>query len=127
VVFQKPSLRTRVSFEMGIIHLGGQALYLSPAEIKLGVRESVPDVARVLSRYMDSIMARVFAHRHIEGVGEPYARSESGTGIANGLVKEQGGNGTEEQRVSPDPSCQHGGRVVRYSLGIYTPQFIECN
>jgi ornithine carbamoyltransferase len=66
MVFQKPSLRTRVSFEMGMIHLGGQALYLSPAEINLGVRESVPDVARVLSRYVDGIMARVFAHRHIE-------------------------------------------------------------
>ena len=66
MIFQKPSLRTRVSFEMGMIHLGGQALYLSPDEIKLGVRESVPDVARVLSRYVDGIMARVFAHRHIE-------------------------------------------------------------
>jgi len=66
MVFQKPSLRTRVSFEMGMIHLGGQALYLSPAEINLGVRESVPDVARVLSRYVDGIMARVFAHKHIE-------------------------------------------------------------
>jgi len=66
MVFQKPSLRTRVSFEMGMIHLGGQALYLSPNEIKLGERESVPDVARVLSRYVDGIMARVFAHRHIE-------------------------------------------------------------
>jgi len=66
MVFQKPSLRTRVSFEMGMIHLGGQALYLSPNEIKLGARESVPDVARVLSRYVDGIMARVFAHRHVE-------------------------------------------------------------
>ena len=66
MIFQKPSLRTRVSFEMGMIHLGGQALYLSPAEIKLGARESVPDVARVLSRYVDGIMARVFAHKHIE-------------------------------------------------------------
>ena len=66
MIFQKPSLRTRVSFEMGMIHLGGQALYLSPDEIKLGVRESVPDVARVLSRYVDGIMARVFAHKHIE-------------------------------------------------------------
>ena len=66
MIFQKPSLRTRVSFEMGMIHLGGQALYLSPDEIKLGTRESVADVARVLSRYVDGIMARVFAHRHIE-------------------------------------------------------------
>jgi ornithine carbamoyltransferase len=66
MIFQKPSLRTRVSFEMGMIHLGGQALYLSPAEIKLGERESVPDVARVLSRYVDGIMARVFAHSDVE-------------------------------------------------------------
>ncbi len=62
MVFQKPSLRTRVSFEMGMIDLGGQAIYISPFEIKLGERESVPDVARVLSRYVDGIMARVFAH-----------------------------------------------------------------
>ncbi len=65
MVFQKPSLRTRVSFDMGMIHLGGQALYLSPNEIQLGKRESVPDVARVLSRYVDGIMARVFDHEHI--------------------------------------------------------------
>jgi ornithine carbamoyltransferase len=65
MVFQKPSLRTRVSFEMGMIHLGGQAMYISPFEIKLGERESVPDVARVLSRYVDGIMARVFAHADI--------------------------------------------------------------
>ena len=66
MIFQKPSLRTRVSFEMGMIHLGGRALYLSPAEIKLGVRESVADVARVLSRYVDGIMARVFAHSDVQ-------------------------------------------------------------
>ncbi len=66
MLFQKPSLRTRVSFEMGMIHLGGQALYLSPNEVQLGQRESVADVARVLSRYVDGIMARVFAHADIE-------------------------------------------------------------
>lgn len=65
MVFQKPSLRTRVSFDVGMLHLGGQALYLSPAEIGLGGRESVPDVARVLSGYVDGIMARTFAHDHI--------------------------------------------------------------
>ena len=65
MLFQKPSLRTRVSFDMGMIHLGGQALYLSPNEIQLGKRESVADVARVLSRYVDGIMARVFDHDHI--------------------------------------------------------------
>lgn len=65
MVFQKPSLRTRVSFEMGMEHLGGHALYLSPNEIGLGGRESVADIARVLSGYVDGIMARVFDHQHI--------------------------------------------------------------
>jgi len=80
LVFQKPSLRTRVSFEMGMIHLGGQALYLSPFEIKLGERESVPDVARVLSRYVDGIMARVFAHADVLTLAE-YSRVP----VINGL------------------------------------------
>jgi ornithine carbamoyltransferase len=66
MIFQKPSLRTRVSFEVGMQHLGGSALYLSPNEIQLGKRESVADVARVLSRYVQGIMARVFAHRDVE-------------------------------------------------------------
>jgi len=65
MIFQKPSLRTRVSFEVGMQHLGGQALYLSPNEIGLGGRESVADVARVLSRYVNGIMARVFSHDHV--------------------------------------------------------------
>jgi ornithine carbamoyltransferase len=65
LLFQKPSLRTRVSFEMAMIHLGGYAFYLSPTEVKMGGRESIPDVARVLSSYVDGIMARVFAHDHI--------------------------------------------------------------
>lgn len=70
MIFQKPSLRTRVSFERGMEQLGGTAMYLSPAEIKLGERESVPDVARVLSRYVDAIMARVFAHSDIVTLAE---------------------------------------------------------
>jgi len=65
MVFQKPSLRTRVSFDMAMRHLGGDALYLSPDEIGLGKREAIGDVSRVLSRYVDAIMARVFAHEHI--------------------------------------------------------------
>jgi ornithine carbamoyltransferase len=64
MVFQKPSLRTRVSFDMAMRHLGGDALYLSPAEIGLGQRESIADVARVLAGYVDAIMARVFDHDH---------------------------------------------------------------
>lgn len=65
MIFQKPSLRTRVSFDMAMRHLGGDALYLSPNEIGLGQRESVADVARVLAGYVDAIMARVFAHDHV--------------------------------------------------------------
>lgn len=65
MVFQKPSLRTRVSFDMAMRHLGGDALYLSPAEIGLGKRESIADVARVLAGYVDAIMARVFDHEHV--------------------------------------------------------------
>ncbi len=65
MVFQKPSLRTRVSFEMAMQHLGGYAFYLGPQEIGLGKRESIADVARVLSGYVDAIMARVFAHEHV--------------------------------------------------------------
>src|SRR5574341_2198398 len=65
MVFQKPSLRTRVSFDMAMRHLGGDALYLSPSEIGLGGRESVADVARVLSGYVQAIMARTFAHPHV--------------------------------------------------------------
>lgn len=65
MVFQKPSLRTRASFDIGMHQLGGHAIYLSPDEIRLGERESIPDVARVLSRYVDLIMARVFAHADV--------------------------------------------------------------
>ncbi len=62
LIFEKPSLRTRVTFEVGIIQLGGRAVYLSGHEIGLGTRESVPDVARNLSRWVDGIAARVYAH-----------------------------------------------------------------
>ena len=65
MVFQKPSLRTRVSFDMAMRHLGGDALYLSPNEIGLGKRESIADVSRVLSGYVEAIMARVFDHQHV--------------------------------------------------------------
>jgi ornithine carbamoyltransferase len=65
MIFQKPSLRTRVSFDMAMRQLGGDALYLSPNEIGLGQRESIADVARVLSGYVDALMARVFAHDHV--------------------------------------------------------------
>jgi ornithine carbamoyltransferase len=70
MVFQKPSLRTRVSFEMAMKHCGGHALYLGPQEIGLGKRESIADIARVLGSYVDVIMARVFDHKHVEQLAE---------------------------------------------------------
>jgi len=70
MVFQKPSLRTRVSFEMGMQHLGGHAIYIGPSEIGLGQREAIADVARVLAGYVDGIMARVFAHEHVLQLAE---------------------------------------------------------
>jgi ornithine carbamoyltransferase len=66
MVFQKPSLRTRVSFEVAMQHLGGQAIMIGPDEVGLGKRESAADVARVLSGYVQGIMARVFDHKCVE-------------------------------------------------------------
>jgi len=65
MIFQKPSLRTRVSFDMAMRHMGGDALYLSPNEIGLGKRESIADIARVMAGYVQAVMARVFEHAHI--------------------------------------------------------------
>jgi ornithine carbamoyltransferase len=70
MIFEKPSLRTRVSFELAMVQLGGHAVYLSPAEIGLGKRESAADVARVLSRYVDGIQARVFSHQALVELAE---------------------------------------------------------
>jgi ornithine carbamoyltransferase len=66
ILFEKPSLRTRVSFEVAMRQLGGQTIYLSPDEVGLGKRESIPDVARVLSRFVDGIALRTFAQRNLE-------------------------------------------------------------
>ncbi|MFQ5754396.1 MAG: ornithine carbamoyltransferase, partial [bacterium] len=65
MIFQKPSTRTRVSFEVGMFQLGGHALYLGPNDIQVGKRESIGDVAQTLSRYVDLIMARLFGHDDI--------------------------------------------------------------
>jgi ornithine carbamoyltransferase len=65
LLFQKPSNRTRVSFEVGIYQLGGNCIYLAPQEINLGVREATSDVARTLTRYLDGIVARTNSHADI--------------------------------------------------------------
>lgn len=68
LIFEKPSLRTRVSFEVAMAQLGGYAIYLGPDEIKLGKREAVKDVAKTLSRYLDGIVARTFKHEDLLGL-----------------------------------------------------------
>jgi len=70
LLFEKPSLRTRMSFELAVHQLGGYAIYMSPEEVGLGKRESVPDVAHVLSRYVHGIVARTFLHRSLETLAE---------------------------------------------------------
>ena len=81
LIFEKPSLRTRVTFDVGIFQLGGHPLYLSPAEINLGKRESVYDVAKNLERMVQGIMIRTFAHRIVEEMA-----AFAGIPIINGLT-----------------------------------------
>jgi ornithine carbamoyltransferase len=70
LIFEKPSLRTRVTFEVGMFQLGGASVYLAAQEIGFGKRESVPDIARNLSRWVDIVTARVFAHATVEGLAQ---------------------------------------------------------
>ena len=70
LIFEKPSLRTRVTFEVAMTQLGGTSVYLSAQEIGMGKRETVPDVARNLSRWVDGVAARVFSHRTLEQLAE---------------------------------------------------------
>ena len=81
MIFAKPSARTRISFETGMYQLGGYALYLAPTDIGIGTREAVKDIARVISRYNNIIMARLFDHAHILELAE-YASVP----IINGLT-----------------------------------------
>jgi len=80
LLFQKPSNRTRVSFEVGVFQLGGNCLYLGPSEINLGVRESTADVSKTLSRYLDGIVARTFTHQDVVELAE-----HASVPIINGL------------------------------------------
>jgi len=84
LIFEKPSLRTRVSFDVAMKQLGGDAIYLSPAEVGLGQREPVSDMARVLSRYVDGIVARTFSHQSVELLAQ-----YSSVPVINGLSDEE--------------------------------------
>jgi ornithine carbamoyltransferase len=70
MIFEKPSLRTRVTFEVGMTQLGGHTIYLTPADIRLGQRETVQDAARNLERWVDAIVARTFSHQMVEKLAE---------------------------------------------------------
>lgn len=80
MVFEKPSLRTRISFEVGMTQLGGHAIYLAPSDIGLGKRESIHDVSKTISKMCDMIMARVFAHQVLEELAQ-----YSGVPVINAL------------------------------------------
>ena len=81
MIFAKPSARTRISFETGFTWMGGHALFLGPNDIGIGKRETIKDIARVISRYNDVIMARLFDHQHILELAE-YSDST----VVNGLT-----------------------------------------
>ena len=81
MIFAKPSVRTRISFEVGMQQLGGMALYLAADDIQIGSREPISDITRVLSRYVDGIMARLFAHKDIEELAR-----YSSVPVINGLT-----------------------------------------
>jgi ornithine carbamoyltransferase len=84
LMFEKPSLRTRVSFDVAMKQLGGDAIYLSPAEVGLGQREPISDVAKVLSRYVDGIVARTFSHSSVELLAQ-----HATVPVINGLSDEE--------------------------------------
>ncbi len=81
LIFEKPSNRTRVSFEVGMLELGGNSIYLGAEEVKLGKREAVKDAARVLSRYLDAMVVRTFSHARLIEMAE-----NSTVPVINGLT-----------------------------------------
>jgi ornithine carbamoyltransferase len=81
MIFQKPSLRTRMTFEVGMLQLGGEAVYLGPSDIQMGTREGIHDVGKNLERWIDGIMIRTFSHQDVLDLAE-----SSGIPVINGLT-----------------------------------------
>jgi ornithine carbamoyltransferase len=81
MIFQKPSLRTRMTFETGMLQLGGEAVYLSPSDIQMGSRESAYDIGKNMERWVDGIMIRTFAHRIVEDLA-----ASTGIPVINALT-----------------------------------------
>ena len=103
MLFEKPSLRTRVSFEVGAKQLGGSAIYLSQAEVGLGQREPVEDVARVLSRYVAGIVARTYAQKSLQDL----ANAADDFNIVEHVEEMRGKEVVVVRDLSPD--CAVGG------------------
>jgi ornithine carbamoyltransferase len=143
MVFQKPSLRTRVSFEVAMRQTGGHAIYLSPDEVQIGRREAVADVARVLSRYVDAIVARTFAHRDVEELA-----GHASVPVVNGLsdlshpcqgladyltIQEHFGRlrGIRLAYVGDGNNVAHslilGGALLGVHVAVASPRSYECN
>ena len=144
MIFQKPSLRTRISFDMAMRHCGGDALYLSPNEIGLGKRESIADVARVLSGYVQALMARVFEHEHVLELARwsdiPVVNGLSDynhpcQGMADALtIIEKFGNRSKGLNISyvgdgnnVTVSLMHVSALLGWNMSVATPEGYDMN
>jgi len=144
MIFQKPSLRTRISFDMAMRHCGGDALYLSPNEIGLGKRESIADVARVLSGYVQALMARVFDHAHVLELARwsdiPVVNGLSDynhpcQGMADALtIIEKFGNRSKGLNISyvgdgnnVTVSLMHVSALLGWNMSVATPEGYDMN
>lgn len=110
LLFEKPSLRTRVSFDVAVHQLGGHPIYLSPEEVGLNKREPVEDVARVLSRYVDAIVARTFAHADVEKLAR-YASVPVVNGLSDG---EHPCQALADLLTIQEKTCGLEGRVIAH-------------
>ena len=103
MIFEKPSTRTRVSFEVGMSQLGGTALYLAAADIQLGRGETIRDTAHVLSRYLDAIMIRTFAQDDVEELAR-HATIPVINGLTDQLAPVPGARRPDDDPRAPRPA-----------------------